>query len=72
MPAKAILTPCINLAPFKHNENILQIQLMREYLLRRLLLIPPTLPGIMVVVFVITRFNRPEHQRNPYGLFPPH
>lgn len=29
---------------------------MRDYLLRRLLLIPPTLLGIMVIVFIITRF----------------
>ena len=35
--------PCVN-------------NLMRDYLLRRLLLIPPTLLGIMVIVFIITRF----------------
>ena len=29
---------------------------MRDYLIRRLLLIPPTLLGIMVIVFIITRF----------------
>eukprot|EP00494_Astrolonche_serrata_P017483 UN17668 len=29
---------------------------MRDYLIRRMLLIPPTLLGIMVIVFIITRF----------------
>jgi microcin C transport system permease protein len=29
---------------------------MRDYLIRRLLLIPPTLLGILVIVFIITRF----------------
>ncbi|MEM7562186.1 MAG: ABC transporter permease subunit [Pseudomonadota bacterium] len=29
---------------------------MRDYLIRRLLLIPPTLLGIMVIVFLVTRF----------------
>jgi len=44
------------LAPGRDRENDPRVAIVKSYFLRRLLLIPPTLLGITLLVFMITRF----------------